>query len=260
MIEHRIVLGDGIVGMRDLPKGSAALVFNDPPLGKTRAKWDEALNWSAWWEAIDHVLRPGGLLVAVGDLRFFATIAPLAKRRFSYDLIWSKNRKTRHLDAKKRPLLGHETLFVFGVGDGSVFNPQFTYGHEPMHGATRRSMSELYNRESMTTTIAGRTERYQDSVLEIDCVANDSDNRIHSTQKPIELVRWCLRAYTNEGDLVVDPTCGSGSMIHAARSEKRSAVGWEKDPVMHDKAQRWFDGRDTPLFSGVGLDAAPEPR
>lgn len=216
----QIVCGDGIAGLLSLAPDSVALVLTDPPWGQTSAPWDRALDWHAWWAA----------------------------RPFRYDLVWRKNKATGHLDAKKRPMRQHESLLVFG---GAKYEPQFTTGHEPMHAATRRSLSEIYGRETITKTVAGRTERYSTSVIDGDVVDNCAAIRIHSSQKPTGVCAWVVRAYCPPGGLVADPTCGSGAVVHAARAEGRPAIGWEIDAIAADKAQRWLDGRDLPLFGGV---------
>lgn len=242
--------GDGIAGLRALEPGSVDLVITDPPWGATRAKWDRPLKWSAWWEAIDRALKPNGIAAVFSSLRLALTIVPLATRRFAYDLVWSKNKASGHLNATRAPLRAHETILIFGdsARGGSAYVPQFTYGHAPMHAATRRSKSELYGRETVTKTKAGTTDRLATSVLPFDVVDNDADIRIHPTQKPIPLLRWLVRAYSMPGDLIADPTCGAGGVLHACRTERRAGVAWEIDPVIADRAQRWLDGRDLPLF------------
>lgn len=149
------------------------------------------------------------------------------------------------LDGNKAPLRAHELMLVFGA---AAYDPQFTEGHPPMHEATRRSSSALYGRNCVTKTKAGTTRRYATSVIPASVVNNDADIRIHSCQKPVELLRWLVRAYSRPGDLVADPTCGSGAAIQAARAEGRQAIGWELDSAAADRAQRWLDGRDLPLF------------
>ena len=249
---HAIEHGDGIDAMLVAPAASAALVLTDPPWGATRAKWDRPLEWEAWWSAIDRVLVPEGVLAVFANLRLALDLVPLARRRFAYDLVWRKNRKTGHLNASKAPMRQHELILVFGDQASEAYHPQRTGGHAPMHAATRRSKSELYGRETVTTTKKGDTTRLDGSVLDFDSVSNDSPIRIHSNQKPIALLRWLVRAYSKPGDLVLDPTCGSGAVIHAARAEGRSAIGYEADSDAADRAKRWLEGRDLPLFAEIG--------
>lgn len=252
-MNHQIILGDGIAGLESLPKGSASLVVSDPPWNQTKAPWDRPLNWGRWWAAIDHVLAAGHVLAVFGSVRLFLKIAPKAPRRFAYDMVWVKNRASNHLNAKRQPLRGHESIFVFGdsARGPSNYNPQTTGGHAPMSAVTRRSNSILYGRETVTVAKAGSTDRYSTTVLDADVVNNDASIRIHATQKPVPLLRWFVRAYTKPGELVVDPTVGSGSLIHACRYEGRDGIGWEIDPVQHDKSLRWLEGRDLPLFTAL---------
>lgn len=242
--------GDGVAGALALERGAASLVVTDPPWGATRAKWDRPLDWGAWWSAIDHALAARGVAAVFASMRLALEIVPRAPRRFAYDLVWAKNKASGHLNARRAPLRAHETILVFGdsARGASAYTPQRTHGHAPMHAATRRSKSELYGRETVTRTNAGTTERLSTSVLRFDVVDNDADIRIHPTQKPVELLRWLVRAYSRPGELVIDLTCGSGAVVHAARAEGRAAIGWEADPTIADRAQRWLDGRDLPLF------------
>ena len=235
LADDAIRCGDGVEGLRALSRGSVSLVLTDPPWGATQAKWDVPLDWRAWWEAIDHVLAPRG----VASVRLALDIVPLARRRYAYDLVWAKNKASGHLNAKRAPLRAHELILVFG--DRVRYEPQFTFGHEPMHAATRRRGSVLYGAQRASGAEAGTTRRYATSVLPFAVVNNDgSHHRIHSTQKPEALLRWFVRAYTQPGDLVVDPTCGSGAAIRAARAEGRVGIGWEIDPETAALACAWL--------------------
>lgn len=238
--------GDGLAGLEAMPRGSVALVVNDPPWGCTRAKWDRPLDWRRWWSAIDHALADDGTLITFASVRLACAIVPLAPRRrpYRYDLIWRKNRASGHLNARRAPLRGHETLLVFGR---ALYAPQLTGGHRPMNPARRVSKSELYGTERVTSSNAGTTYRYPTSVLAFPAVANNAA-RIHATQKPIPLLRWLVRAYSMPGHTVVDPTCGSGAVIHAARDEGRVGVGWEVDAEIAASAQEWLAATET-LFA-----------
>lgn len=239
-------LGDGVAGLRSVERGSVALVLTDPPWGVTRAEWDRVPNWPDWWAAIDHALAPDGVALVFASMRLAMEIGPIAPRRFAYDLVWRKNRASGHLNAKRAPLRAHEHILVFGdTAQGeSRYVPQFTDGHAPMHAATRCSKSELYGRETVIKTNAGTTRRYATSVLDVDVVPNDRPIRIHACQKPVSLLRWCVRAFSRPGELVADLTAGSGSTLIAARAEGRDSVGWEIDPVAHAKAERWIGSYD----------------
>lgn len=169
-----------------------------------------------------------------------ASLLPIARRPFRHDLVWRKNRASGHLNARRAPLRQHELLLVFGRAS---YQPQITSGHQPMNAATRVSKSTLYGAERVTSSKAGTTDRYQTSVLSFACVHNDrSGVRRHPTQKPIPLLRWIVRAYSQPDDLVADPTCGSGAVCHAARAEGRRTIGWEIDEAAARSAREWLSG------------------
>lgn len=224
MIASTVIHGDGIAGLWALPAGSVALVLTDPPWGATKAAWDRALDWWAWWAAIDHALAADGVLVVSASIRLAMVIGPMARRPFAYDLVWRKNRATGHLNAKRAPMRAHETLLVFGA---PRYTPQYTAGHRPMNAATRRSRSTLYGAERTTSSNAGTTRRYATSVLDFPVLANVGRRRLHPTEKPVDLMRWIVRAYTKPGDVVADPTCGSGAAVRAAVDEGRVGIGWD---------------------------------
>ena len=252
-VAAQLLTGCGVRGLEMCARGCAKLHIGDPPWGATHAKWDRPLDWPRWWRAIDHVLAPDGIAVVFMSARLSWIVGPLAPRRFSYDLILRKNRASGHLNAKRAPLRAHESIYVFGdpAKGPTAYRPQFTEGHGPMSSGVRRSFSKLYRRETTTTIKAGTTRRYATSVLDVDVVPNDRPVRIHETQKPVELLRWLVRAYTEPGDLVIDSTFGSGASLKAAEVEGRRALGWEIDPARADRARRWLEGRDTALFAGV---------
>lgn len=104
--EARIECGDGLAGMLALDPRSVGLVLTDPPWGATQAAWDRPLDWRAWWTAIDHVLAPSGVVVVFASMRLAVEIAPLAPRPFLYDLVWTKNVGTGHLNANRAPMRG----------------------------------------------------------------------------------------------------------------------------------------------------------
>lgn len=241
---HAIHHGDGLAGLEAQPRGSVDLVINDPPWGCTRAKWDRPLDWRRWWAAIDHALAPDGVLVVFASMKLAWTVGPLAPKRrpFRYDLVWKKNRASGHLNAGRAPLRGHEPLLVFG---GTRYTPQVTEGHRPINSGMKPGRSSLYDKERPYPNRAGKTSRYATSVLHFANVKNET--RVHATQKPAALLRWLVRAYSKPSDLVADPTCGSGAVVHAARDEGRAGIGWEIDDAIAASAQAWLATTD-PLF------------
>jgi hypothetical protein len=139
----------------------------------------------------------------------------------------------------------HEQLLVFG---SAKYTPQTMPGHKPLTAGKRGSRTSLYGAQRDTNVVQGRLDRWQTSVLPFDVVNNIGKARRHPTQKPVSLLRWLVRAYSNPGDLVADPTCGSGALVHAARDEGRPAIGWELHEPTATAAAAWLTSVD-PLFT-----------
>lgn len=226
-----IELGDGPHGLLSLRHGSAALVLSDLPSGETRAKFDVAADLDALWPAVWHVLRDDGVAVLMASsLRFAARLLESQKRYFRHDLIWSKSLATGHLNVSRAPLRAHEFILVFSRCSGT-YHPQKLQGASPIHAARRAHHGENYGQQTLSNeSRAGATDRYPTSVLEFSSVGTSSKERCHPQQKPVPLLRWLVRSYSNPGELVVDPYAGSGSTGAAATAEGRRFRGWDLSP------------------------------
>lgn len=226
-----IELCDGIHGLGGLDAGSAALVLSDLPSGETCAEFDRRPDLPRLWDAIWHALRQDGAAVLMASsLRFAAHVLASQQQHFRHDMIWSKSLATGHLNAKRAPLRAHEFILVF-ARKPPRFRPQMVQGASPIHAARRAHHGENYRPQTrVNESRAGATDRYPTSVLEFASVGTSSRERTHPQQKPVPLLRWLIRSYTDPGDLVVDPYAGSGSAGVAASAEGRSFRGWDNSP------------------------------
>jgi len=228
--DKTIILGDGISEMYNLPEGCASLVLSDLPSGETRAKFDIKPDLFLMWKSIWHVLKDNGIAVLMASSFRFAKELSDSSIYFRYDLIWSKSIATGFLNSKRRPLRSHEFILVFSKEQG-IYHPQMVQGATPIHAARRRSHGENYGPMTKSTeSRAGATDRYPTSILEFGSVGTTNKKRRHPQQKPEDMLRWLIRTYSDEGDLVVDPFAGSGSAGIAAFSENREFIGWDSDP------------------------------
>lgn len=217
--------GCGIKGMTKLPRASCALVLTDPPSGETRAVFDKKISLTDFWDAAWHVSKL--VVIMASSIRFAREVIDSQDVYFKYELVWSKSVATGFLNAKKRPLRAHEYILIFAKGP-HTYNPQMVEGATPIHAARRRSHGENYGPMTKSTeSRAGATDRYPTSVLEFGSVGTSAKERIHPQQKPVPLLRWLIRTFSNPGDRVVDPFAGSGSTIEAAHLERRRAIGFE---------------------------------
>jgi hypothetical protein len=221
--------GCGIEGLRGLAPGSVDLVFSDLPSGETRAHFDNPIDLAAFWPAAWACLKPSGAVVLMASsLRFAAEVIASEPKAYRYDVVWEKGRATGHLNAAKAPMRAHEFILVFYRKHGT-YNPQKTTGHELVRCSPSEAQSANYGR--VRGTEYESAERYPRSVVEFTAMANSgSAARRHPQQKPIPLLQWVVRTYTNQGELIAEPCAGSGSMGVAAIGEGREYVGWDFEP------------------------------
>ena len=230
---HRLTCGDCLT---DLGKGLSAparLVFCDPPYGVTDNKWDQSIiPLDQLWEALRGVSVKDAAYVWTATQPFATDVIASNRKAFRYDLIWKKTHAAGYLNFKHAPLRAHESILLFGIS--SIYNPQMTKGDAYVHhGSTMKSTN--YGPKYKSTTISNG-ERYPVSVIQF---PKDS-NRVHPTQKPVALLEWIVRTYTNEGDMVVDPTAGSGTTLIACEKNGRTCHTVEKEGRYCDiVVRRW---------------------
>lgn len=246
-----ILFGDCLDVMSGLPDCSVDLVLSDVPYGQTQNAWDVPIPFAPMWEQLTRITKPASAIVLMAAQPFAAKLICSNLRDFRYDLIWKKNKATGFLNAKKQPLRVHEHALVF-YRKPPFYAPQMTTGHKP--GNYARSVKTSANYGAQTPTeYGGSTERYPTSVVEIPIINNDDPDKRHPTQKPVDLMAWLIRSYSDHGNTVLDFAAGSGTTAIAAMREGRRFICIEKQPEYFDIIQRRVD-----LERGVGtlLEAA----
>lgn len=220
--------GDCLEKLGEVDAGSVNLIASDLPYGTTRCAWDSVIPLDALWEAYRRVLAPDGCVVLTAAMPFTAALAASNLGWLRYDLVWVKNRATGHLNAKRAPLRGHESVLVFAPG-ATVYNPQKTVGHKPVNPFYSRSSGACFGEASVVVSGGGQTDRYPTSVLRFPSVSNVGSERLHPNQKPVELFEWIVATYSNPGDLVLDSCFGSCTTGIAAYNLGRRFIGIESD-------------------------------
>ena len=228
-----VVLGDGIDGLSRLNAGSVSLLLSDLPSGETRADFDRPVDLERFWPAAWRAVKPGGVVVLLASRMLFAADLVASQRKaFRYDLVWAKTIAGGFLNAHLRPLRAHEYVLVFSL-ERSTYNPQMRTGLGRLHSNKgRKGSGENYNKTARGSGVsrAGATDRHPWSILPFASVGTTSPERKHPQQKPVPLLRWCVRTYSNPGELVADITAGSGATERAASAEGRRFIGWDLDP------------------------------
>jgi site-specific DNA-methyltransferase (adenine-specific) len=209
-----------------LPAASVDLILSDLPYGTTQNKWDSVIPLAPLWREYKRISR--GAIVLTAAQPFSSQLVSSNIEMFRYEWIWAKNKASGHLNAKKRPLVAHESILVFSH-DAPPYFPQKSSGHRPSNYAKRVTHTPNYGAQRSTTYGGGNTDRYPTSVLSFPVLNNDSPDRYHPTQKPVELMAYLIETYTRGGDTVLDNAMGSGTTGVACALLNRRFIGIERD-------------------------------
>lgn len=225
---------DCFKAMKNIPDASVDLVLCDLPYGTTQCKWDTALPldqlWAEWWR----ICKPNAAIVLTAAQPFTSALVMSQPQHFKYDLVWDKVKGTGFLNAKKMPMRNHESVLVFCRGK-VTYNPQKTTGH---------SRKVSYKRSHLKTDVYGdmkndcrydSTERYPRSI-QVFSTDTQSSN-LHPTQKPVALMEWLIKTYSNERNTVLDCCMGSGTTGVACIKTGRNFIGIEKDEIYFNVAK-----------------------
>lgn len=222
--------------MREIPDGVIDMVLCDLPYGTTQNKWDSVLPLAQLWAEYWRVCKPNAAIVLTAAQPFTSNLVMSQLKYFKYDWVWRKPKGTGHLNAKKMPMKDKEDICVF-YKDQCLYNPQFTEGKPYKNKAGKdptktSSMTDSYgNYTNKRENNEGK--RYPKQVQDFPIVERGT---IHPTQKPTELWEYLIKTYTNEGELVLDNTAGSGTTAIAAINTNRKWVCIEKEKEYYDKA------------------------
>lgn len=221
--------GDCLDVLPALAAGSIDAIICDPPYGTTACKWDSVIPFEPMWREIKRVLKPRGACVLFGSQPFTSALVMSNPGWFRYSLVWDKvNKYTGALNANRQPLRRHEDIAVFARGL-TIYNKQYRDGAKYKGVQTKGHGSHTkHGNDSKVRAISSDGRHNPCSVL---CIPADNKTELglHPTQKPLALLEYLVRTYTNEGDTVLDFTMGSGTTGHAAANTGRSFIGIERD-------------------------------
>lgn len=224
MSGYELLFGDCLERMKEIPDGSVDMILCDLPYGTTRNKWDLTLPYEDLWHEYRRVCKQNAAVVLFSQMPFTASLAMSCPELFRYEWIWKKPQGTGHLNAKKMPLKSHENILVF-YRKLPTYNPQWGSGRP--YVATYSTHSSNYGKQKSNITTVSDGRRYPTDVLAFGKV--DGDRHLHPTQKPVALLKYLIRTYTNEGETVLDNCMGSGSTGVACANTGRRFIGIELD-------------------------------
>lgn len=227
-------------GFYALGQSSVDAIITDFPYGtlNKRNTWDKIIDYEKFWAEVSRVGKETTPVISTAQMPFTAFLVSTNYRDFKYSLVWEKSKATGYLNAKKQPMRAHEDIVVF-YKKQCKYNPQMTQGTPYNKGkAVRDTMA--YGKQEKAILVKNDTGlRYPRSVQYF--VTAESEGKLHPTQKPVALMEWLIKTYTDEGDLVVDPCMGSGTTGIACMNTNRRFIGFERDPDYFKVAEERFE-------------------
>jgi site-specific DNA-methyltransferase (adenine-specific) len=225
--------GDCLEIMKDIPDGSIDMVLTDPPYGTTACEWDSIIPLEPMWEQLKRIIKPNGPIVMTASQPFTTTLIASNMKMFKYCWVWEKDQGVNFQLAKKQPLKIHEDICVF-YSSQPTYNPQGLQDCEIIKsnkgkGGTLEHCSSEGKRKHYMQTKKGYPRTIQKFLR---------DRGLHPTQKPVALMEYLIKTYTNEGETVLDFTMGSGTTGVACVNTNRNFIGIELDPTYFEIAKR----------------------
>lgn len=248
-----VIHGDCLDVLPTLEAQSIDAVITDVPSGRTACAWDVVIPFEAMWKALKHVAKPRAAIVLLGCTQPFTSMVVMSNpKQFRYDWVWYKNTQTGMSFADTQPMRAYESILVFG-GSGGIYNKQQTrsrmvgrrFGVKGGRGGRKgRSTQHLPNIELIKSDVLEEFINPR-NVLEFDVVPNGRKG--HSTQKPLALMEYLIRTYTQPGDVVLDFCAGSGTTAVAALATERRCIAIEKDATYYRVACERIASAPVPL-------------
>lgn len=231
----KLLNGDCLKLMKDIPDGSVDLILCDPPYGTTVCKWDSVLPLDQLWAEYDRLLKPNGAAVLFAAQPFTTQLIASNRKAFRYCWYWLKNQPTGFVYARYQPMRKIEDVCVF-YRQMPTYNPQ---GLERITNPKakrkkRGRVDHIYKMGTLLNEHTPRFKNYPKNVLQF-----NTERGLHPTQKPVPLLEYLVKTYTNEGDTVLDNCMGSGSTgVAVKRVGGRRFIGIEQNQVYFEIAQK----------------------
>ena len=224
--DYSLLLGDCLERMKEIPSGSVDLILTDPPYQSTACSWDNMIPFEPMWNELKRIIKPNGAVVLFGAEPFSSLLRCSNLKMFKYDWVWEKSKATGFLNSKKQPLRAHETISVF-YSKPPMYNPQMTKGEAYNKGVRKEQTDNDVYGQFNQVEVKSEGSRFPRSVQYFKTA--ESEGGFHKTQKPVALLEYLIKTYTNEGETVLDFTAGSFSTGVAALNTNRKFLGIEME-------------------------------
>lgn len=240
--EYELYRGDCLDMMRELPDASVDLILCDLPYGTTACKWDTVIPFDRLWEQYLRVSKPASAIVLTASQPFTSALVMSQPKLFKHEWIWIKNRGSNFANTVREPMKEHESVLVFSKGKW-VYNKQMQERSEGGLARSKYAVNHSEREQDVYGKFKGRADtslgelRVPSSWQKFN-IAVGSEKTEHPTQKPVALMEYLIKTYTNEGDLVLDNCMGSGTTGVACANTGRRFIGMEKEDKYFDIASK----------------------
>jgi len=225
--------GDCLELMKSIPSGSIDAIITDPPYGTTACKWDSVIDFDLMWEQLNRIIKPNGAIVLFGSEPFSSALRMSNIKNYKYDWIWEKEQGANFATSNKQPLRKHEIISVFYKKQPYYNSTGEKYDKPKTIKRTDNTKSLSSKNDSKPLLESTYTHKKKHSIIEI----IKGKNTLHPTQKPVALMEYLIKTYTNEDETVLDFTMGSGSTLVACQNLNRNGIGIEQDETYFKIAQ-----------------------
>ncbi len=215
--------------MKSIPDGSIDAIITDPPYGTTACKWDSIIPFNEMWERLNKLIKPNGAIVLFWSEPFSSALRMSNIKQYKYDWIWAKNRASNPMLSKIQPLKFHENILVF-CDWRTIYNPVMEFVWVKDNRKTFNDITRYNERIWTEFTIKTKKDdgfRFPKSILKI--IQEHYKEIVHPTQKPVALIEYLIRTYTNEWETVLDFTAWSWTTWVACKNTNRNYILIEKD-------------------------------
>jgi site-specific DNA-methyltransferase (adenine-specific) len=228
----KLINGDCLEEMKNIPDGSVDMILTDPPYGTTACKWDSIIPLEPMWKQLKRIIKPNGAIVMTGSQPFTTTLIASNLKMFKYCWVWEKNIASNFAFAKYGVMKFHEDVCVF-YRKPPTYNPIMTKG-KPNNSVGKGVRCKDANSTANTRMVTNKTDgwKHPKSVIKF-----NRETGLHPTQKPVALMEYLIKTYTNEGETVLDFTMGSGTTGVACKNLNRKFIGIELDEEYFEIAQ-----------------------
>lgn len=229
-MKNKIIQGDCLEVMKDIPDKSIDMILCDLPYGTTACKWDMIIPFEPLWEQYKRIIKDNGAIVLTASQPFTSALVMSNTKMFRYEWVWEKNKATGHLDSKKKPMKAHENICVF-YKNQPTYNPQGLIPKDiPTISKGDRGKKGLGSSGDVYG-FAGKDaiQTHTNYPRTVQKIGVDMKAEFHPTQKPVALFEYLIKTYSNEGDLVLDNCAGSGTTGVACKNTNRNYILIEKE-------------------------------